>query len=181
MSEIVLNVSISLDDERFLRRECPNCVQEFKIQMSSEDLKDLAEKGIESFLTDDDNKKLDDEDEITKYFCPYCGQEAPITHWWTQEQLSYMQVYAKNIMAKIVNEQLIKPMKRNFNKSTGPISISFKGSEMKYEDPWISDEVSDMQVFDLPCCNEQLKIIEDWRKNVFCFYCGFEHKMSNGV
>jgi hypothetical protein len=92
-----------------------------------------------------------------------------------------MRVYAKNIMAKIVNEQLIKPMNRNFNKSSGPISISFKGSEMKYEEPWISDEVNDMRVFDLPCCNEKLKIIEDWRKNVFCFYCGFKHEMSNGV
>ena len=71
------------------------------------------------------------------------------THWWTQEQLSYMRVYAKNIMAKIVNEQLIKPMNRNFNKSSGPISIYFKGSEMKYEEPWISDEVNESFLFTL--------------------------------
>lgn len=181
MSEININVSIPLDEEKFLRRECPHCVQEFKIQMSSEVLKNLAEKGIASFLTDDDNNKPDDDEEITKYFCPYCGQEALKTHWWTQEQLSYMRVYAKNIMAKIFNEQFIKPMNRNFNKSSGPFSISFKGSEMKYEEPWISDEINDMRVFDLPCCNEKLKINEDWRKSVFCFYCGFEHEMSNGV
>ena len=180
MSKFVLKISIPLDGENFLRRECPHCVREFKIQMSPEDLKDHAEKGVESFLTDDDNQK-NDADEDTKFFCPYCGQEAPAKHWWTQEQLSYMRVYAKNIMAKIVNEQLIKPMNRNFNKSSGPISISFKGSEMKYEDPWISDEVNDMRVFDLRCCNKELKIIEDWRKNVFCFYCGFNHEMSNDL
>ncbi|MHA2023241.1 MAG: hypothetical protein ACTSWQ_06235 [Candidatus Thorarchaeota archaeon] len=177
MSDIVLNVSIPLDDDRFLRRECPQCMQEFKVQMSPEDLRNLAEQGIESFLTDDESDKTDDTEEITEFFCPYCGQVAPTTHWWTQEQLSYMQVYAKNIMAKIVNEQLIKPMKRSFAKSSGPISISFKSSEMEYEEPWISDEVNDMRVFDLPCCNEKLKVIEDWRKNVVCYYCGFKHEV----
>jgi len=182
MSDIVLNISIPLDDEKFLRRECPHCVQEFKVQISPEDLISFADKRIKSFLTDDDNRKSDgDEEEITKYFCPYCGQEAPTTDWWTQEQLSYLMVYTKNIMAKTFNDEFIKPMKRNINKSSGLSSISFKGSEMKYEDPWISDEVNDMRVFDLPCCNEKVKIIEDWRKNIFCFYCGFKYEMSNGV
>jgi len=186
MSEIVLKVAIPLDEDNFLRRECPYCVREFKIQMSSEDLTDLAKKGVASFLTDDDVKKSEDnndddpDDEIAKFFCPYCGQEAPRTHWWTQEQLSYMRVYANNIMAKLVNEQLIKPMNRNFNKSSGLISISCKGSEMRYEDPWISDEVNDMRVFDLVCCNKKLKFIEDWSKNVYCFYCGYEHKVQLG-
>ena len=181
MSEIVLNVNIPLDEENFLRRECPHCMQEFKIEMSAEDLKDLAQKGIESFLTHDDDDQSDDREEITRYFCPYCGQESATPHWWTQEQLSYMQVYAKNILAKLVNEQFIKPMERTFKKSSGPISISFKGSEMEYEDPWISEELNDMRVVDLPCCNKKLKIIEGWANYVFCFYCGFEHKVGNDM
>jgi hypothetical protein len=53
------------------------------------------------------------------------------------------------VYAKIINEQLIKPMNRNFNKSSGPISIYFKGSEMKYEEPWISDEVNESFLFTL--------------------------------
>lgn len=181
MSELVLEVNLPLDDERFLRRECPNCVQEFKIQISPEELKILAEKGIESFLTDDDNNPVDNKDEIDNYYCPYCDQIAPADTWWTQEQLSYFGVYGENIMAKIVNDNLIKPMKRNFNKSSGLVSISFKGSEMKYEEPWISDEINDMDTVDLPCCNEKVKITQDWHKNVFCFYCGFEHEMSKKV
>lgn len=173
----MLSVSIPLDDGKFLRRECPHCIQEFKIQMSEEELKSIATNGIQSYLTNDDIDASEEtnEENDTKYYCPYCGQEAPVTSWWTKEQLAYMEVYAKNIMAKLVNEHLIKPLNRSSNKSSGMISISFKGEEMKYEDPWISEEVNDMNIFELPCCNKNIKIIEDWTKNIFCFYCGYEH------
>lgn len=172
MDEITLKVSIPLDDERFLRKECPHCKQEFKIHTSSNELQNLAEKGIESFLTNDDENTESDDDETTKYFCPYCGQDAPSSDWWTQEQLAYINVYAKNIMAKMVNEHLIKPLSRSSSSA-----FSFKGSEMKYEEPWISDETNDMSVFDLGCCNEKVKILDGWTKSVFCFYCGFKHNL----
>jgi hypothetical protein len=182
MSDIILNVSISLDEDKFLRRECPHCLQEFKIQISTEDLKNIAEKGIESFLTENDESHVeesDGEEDPDDLFCPYCGQAAPATHWWTKEQLAYVKVYAKNIMAKIVNDKFIKPMNSSFNKSSGPISISFKGKEMEYDEPWISDEVNDMVIFELPCCKNKLKINENWVNAVFCFYCGFKHNRKD--
>lgn len=177
MSDIVLSVSIPLDDSNFLRRECPHCIQEFKIQISEEELKNIATSGIQSYLTNDEIETSEEpiEENEAKYYCPYCGQEAPVTSWWTKEQLAYLQVYAKNIMAKMVNEHLIKPLNRNSNNSSGMVSISFKGEEMKYEEPWISEEVNDMSIIELPCCNKNIKILEEWTKNIFCFYCGFEH------
>jgi len=180
MSDIVLNISLPLDDENFFRRECPYCFKEFKIQIDKEDLNNLAQKGIESFLTNDDNTIDNDEvnQEEIYYYCPYCGQQAPDTHWWTQEQLKYINIYAENIVAKLVNENLINPLKRSLNKSTGFLSISFKGKEMPLKEPWISEEINDMKIFDLPCCNNKIKIEENWGEDIHCFYCGFKHKQN---
>jgi hypothetical protein len=178
MSEIVTTVKFPLDDENFFRRECSFCREEFKIQLSNEELTDLANKGFESFLTNEESKddEEQDEDEVD-LFCPYCGQQAQSDHWWTQEQLSYLRIYAKNIAAKIINEQLIKPIKRNSNKSSSDLfSINFESKEMKYQEPWISKEVNDMDLFGLPCCEKKIKIKEEWKNNVYCFYCGFEHR-----
>lgn len=183
MSDISISISLPLDDEKFFRRECPFCKKEFKIQIEKKDLIDLAQKGIDSFLTDDevDSSEYNENDDIINYyFCPYCGQQAPDTHWWTQEQLKYINIFAENIMARLINENLIKPLKRNLNKSSKFLSISFKGKEMEYKEPWISDEINDMKIFNLPCCNKKIKIEEDWDKNVYCFYCGFEHKQNKG-
>jgi len=106
---------LPLDDENFFRRECPFCIKEFKIQLEKENLVDLAQKGIESFLTNDENHSVssDDNSDVSNYYCPYCGQHAPETHWWTKEQLKYIKIYAENIMAKLINENLIKPLKKN--------------------------------------------------------------------
>jgi hypothetical protein len=178
VSNIVLSINIPLDNDHYLRRECPNCMREFKIQVSSEELKNIANRGIQSYLTNDETTvtldEVSDEKDV-KCFCPYCGQEAPNTSLWTKEQLAYMNIFGKNIMAKLVNDNLINPLKKGFNQSSGMISMSFKGEEMKYEEPWISEEPNDMNVFELPCCHKSIKVVEDWKKSVFCFYCGFEH------
>jgi hypothetical protein len=178
MSEI--EVRIPLDSEQFLRRECPHCVREFKIQLSADEIVSLATKGVQSYLVDETDTDNSDDDYL-KYYCPYCGQEAPVTHWWTQEQLSYFQVYAQNIAARMVNEQLIEPMKKDLRPSSGPVSISFTGSEIKMETPWISDEVDDMTEFDLQCCKRKVKLIDDWDSIVHCFSCGFGHNANIGV
>jgi hypothetical protein len=59
--------------------------------------------------------------------------------WWTQEQLAYVGILAKNIMAKMINENFIRPLKRTFQRpSSSIVSIRFEGKEMKQQEPWIS-------------------------------------------
>lgn len=179
MADIEVNVSFPLDDGGFFRRECPFCRKEFKVLLTKEELSTLAQEGIDSFMIEPQEKA--DSDESTggepEYFCPYCGQSGPQDSWWTQEQLAYINIFAKNIMASLVNEHFIRPLKRSFGqRSSGPISISFKGREMEQQEPWISPEVNDMDEFDLPCCRRKIKIEESEMDCVHCFFCGFPHK-----
>ena len=82
-------------------------------------------------------------------------------------------------MAKIVNEKLIRPLKRAFRRSSSDmVSIQFEGKEIEQQEPWISPELDDMEIFDLPCCERKIKVEENWQGKVYCFFCGFpyEHK-----
>ena len=167
MGDIELNISLPLDDEGFFRRECPFCRREF------------AQEGIDSFMTEAEGKADSDESnqEEPEYFCPYCGQSASKGSWWTQEQLSYINIFTQNIMASLINEHLIRPLQRNFgHQRSGPISISFHGHEMGQQEPWISPEVNDMNVFDLLCCNRKIKVEENTTGRIHCFFCGFPHE-----
>lgn len=180
MSTIEKNISFPLDDEGFFRRECPLCCREFKVLLENEELNDIKQKGIDSFMIEQSEKNAQSEegDEPDREFtCPYCGQSSSINSWWTEEQNAYIKVYVENIMAKLVNENLIRPLKRNFGKSSsGLISLEFKGDEIRQKEPWISPESNDMEIFNLPCCNRKLKIKEEWKDKVYCFFCGFPHK-----
>ncbi len=177
MSEIHTRISLPLDDG-FLRRECPLCHREFKILLEEHELVDLAQRGLDSFMINQEGESSNDEEEDTnQYFCPYCGQEASDDGWWTQEQLAYIGIYAKNIMAKLVNENFIRPLKKTFrSQKSGLVSFRFEGKEMKQQEPWISPESDDMEVFKLPCCERKMKIEENWPGTVHCYFCGFAHK-----
>jgi len=58
-------------------------------------------------------------------------------------------------------------------------SIRFEGKEMEQQKPWISPEVNDMEIFDLPCCQRKIKIEENWQDKVYCFFCGFPYEYGN--
>ena len=177
MSEIEMNIFFPLDDDNFFRRQCPLCRREFKILLEEHELEDITKKGIESFMLEQREEKDELEEESEEFYCPYCGQSSPHDKWWTEEQSAYLGVYTENVMKEQINKNLIGPLKRNFGRpSSGPISIRFEGKEMKKEEPWISPEENDMEVFELPCCERKLKIIEGWKDKVHCYFCGFPHE-----
>ncbi|MCJ7777397.1 MAG: hypothetical protein MUP16_03695 [Sedimentisphaerales bacterium] len=144
--------------------------------MDKKELDDLAQKGVDSFILEEEaeTNSKDTNAQQEECFCPYCGQLAPDNSWWTKEQLAYMNVFAKNIMVKMFNEHFIRPLRRNSSRlSSGLISMRFEGKEMKEQEPWISPETDDMDVFELPCCQRKMKIEDDWKGKVYCFFCGF--------
>jgi len=168
-------VSFPRDEQGFFRWECPLCCREFKVLLKDDELGQIAQSSIEDFLIEKGvHDRSDDEEseEPQEFFCPYCGQSAPSDHWWTQEQLAYIQVIAQNIMADLVNEQLIRPLNRSMGHGS---FIRFEGKEMKKQDEWISPEASDMTVFNLPCCERQIKVADDWKGTIHCFFCGFAY------
>lgn len=179
MSKIKMNLPFPLDDDRFFRRECPLCCKEFKVLLEEEELNDLAREGIDSYMLESQEElpASDEKDTEPEFTCPYCGQQSAKDTWWTQEQLAYLGVVVNNIMAEMVNEQLVRPLKRMSRRySSGPVKMQFQGKEMKQQEPWISPETNDMEVFPLPCCNRSIKIDESWNSEVYCFFCGFPHR-----
>lgn len=177
MNEIAMNISVPLDDDGFFRRECPFCQREFKILLEKKDLTQITQMGIDSFMVESEEEiDLEDSSFLEPDFnCPYCGQWASSDSWWTQEQLAFIGIIAKNIAAKIVNDNLIKPLKKEFGSSTSRI-ISFEGQEMKQQELWISPEINDMSIFDLPCCQRKIKVIDDWTSGINCYFCGFPYE-----
>lgn len=83
--KVTLGMTIPLDSDGFLRRECPTCEREFKWRPSEAG----AEEAVES---------ADD----ASYFCPYCGIQAPTDAWLTQAQLAMAQ--------NIVEREVVGPM-----------------------------------------------------------------------
>jgi len=179
MSEVKVNLPFPLDEDGFLKRKCPLCYREFKVFLEEEELTDLAQKGIDSFILEKEEEETNldkGESSRAEFVCPYCGQQTPSDSWWTQKQLAYLRIIAKNIMAKVVNENSIHPLKRTFQKSSpGIVSIRFEGRGLEQEEPWVFPEIN-LGIFDLPCCQRKIKIEENWQGKVHCFFCGFPHK-----
>ena len=183
MSTIELSISFPLDEDRFLRRECPYCCKEFKVKVEEEQLVEPGEQDEKSFMTEPEptlGDEVDEGAEELEHTCPYCGQKAPGDHWWTQAQLELVQDHQENVMADLVNEHFIRPMKKMSQRSPRNdfIRTEFKGKEIEQSDPWMAPEVNDMKLTPLSCCNEELKIDGDWSETVYCYYCGFPHNIE---
>ena len=89
-------MSVPLDSDGFIRRECPTCERELKWRPTPE--------GEEGAPTPEGG-----------YFCPYCAVQARPDSWWTKAQLEAAE-------AKIHNE-VVKPM-LDFGKSLERASSS---------------------------------------------------------
>jgi DNA-directed RNA polymerase subunit RPC12/RpoP len=85
-SEVTVGMSLPLDSDGFLRRECPTCEREFKWLHTSEGEGESPADG--------------------GYFCPYCGVQAPANAWLTQAQVEL----AKNTVAT----EVVGPMLERF-------------------------------------------------------------------
>lgn len=82
---VTFGMTIPLDSDGFLRRECPTCEREFKWRPSDGEAEDAVESADDA-----------------GYFCPYCGVQAPGDAWLTQAQVAL----AQNIVAR----EVIGPM-----------------------------------------------------------------------
>jgi hypothetical protein len=179
MSEEEISVLLPLDEDGFFRRECPLCMREFKIYLQKEELTEVAEQGIDTFMAVEDEINTSEDGGISSesdFTCPYCGQQAKKEDWWTNKQLEYMQLIAHNYIAGIINKDLIRPLKRSLSsKQSGLLSITFEAKEMKQMNEWIPSEINDMEIVKLPCCQRKMKVDSPQKNVIYCFFCGFPH------
>ena len=150
--EVTLSITIPVDLDGFLRRECPTCEREFKWLPASEDdgdAVDVAEGG---------------------YFCPYCGVQAPADAWFTEAQLAVARSLVEVEVVEPMLEKLADDIARSF-KSAGMTTRSVPSSRAAEPNPLTEDD--DMTRVDFACHpSEPLKILDDWHQPVNCLICG---------
>lgn len=143
-------MSLPLDSDGFLRRECPTCEREFKWLSSEAEAEPIPEGG---------------------YYCPYCAIQAPPDAWWTRAQLE--------LVNSVVSKELVEPELKKLERSLRDISRrsgGFMSASMKTELPRDVDplvETDDMRRVDFECHpSEPVKVLDDWTRDVHCLICG---------
>ena len=153
-------MSLPLDRDGFLRRECPNCEWQFKWWPTppSEDASEETQEAPET------------------YFCPYCHAPADPDAWWTKEQREYAQQLA---VAEVLGPQL-RRMKDNLesgNRRSGMIRIDMSVPSFSRPEPLT--EPDDMVRVDVPCHPEEpIKVDEEWDREVACLACGIRYPIE---
>lgn len=153
--EIELSMSVPLDSERFMRRQCPTCEREFKWKTADESVEGTPppERG---------------------YFCPYCAVQAPPDYWWTQAQIEDAKARAF--------DQVVKPQLDKLVDAAGSSGLlEVEVSVPEPDEPPTLDEHDDMRRVDFPCHPEEpVKVLDDWDRVVHCLICGNAAPASTG-
>lgn len=144
-------MSLPLDSDGFLRRECPTCKREFKwFASEASEAEPAPESG---------------------YYCPYCGVQGPPDAWHTSAQLKQ----AEAIITREVVSPELKKLERSLQEvgraSGGLIKTSTKVQVPEESDPLT--ETDDMVPVDFSCHpDEPVKILDSWDRRVHCLICG---------
>lgn len=147
--EISIPMTIPLDGDGFIRRECPTCEREFKWFSHSEGDPDA--------------------EPANQYFCPLCGVAAGVNEWWTQAQLAHAQGVVGPEMDRLFQDAIGDAFKGNKG-------IDFKPNRdftLGIETPEPLFEPDDMVIVEPPCHpNEPIKVPEEATGQVHCLVCG---------
>lgn len=107
MNDISIHITFPFDDDGYIERKCPTCERIFKLQLDETEVEQISMARLNSFhLLNSNRLYRQEEDEDHMSTCPYCGYSAPVTHWWTYEQRSYIQVYASMAIREILLQDL---------------------------------------------------------------------------
>jgi endogenous inhibitor of DNA gyrase (YacG/DUF329 family) len=150
--EIRIPLSVPLDDDGFLRRECPTCEQEFKWFVHKEGSGEA--------------------EQVDQYFCPRCGKAAGLESWWTPAQLEYSQGIAAPAIDDAINDMLDEAFKPLRNSKVFTVKRTGRySSDTPAPDPLI--EPNDMVIVESPCHpHEPVKVPEEATSEVYCLICG---------
>ena len=152
-SERQLAMSLPLDSDGFLRRECPTCEREFKWLASEE-------AGAEADTVPEGG-----------YYCPYCAIQAPADAWWTPAQLELAQSIVQREVVDPELKKLERSMRDLSRRSGGFLSASMKIERDPEPHPLV--ETDDMRRVDFECHpREPVKVLDDWTRDVHCLICG---------
>jgi hypothetical protein len=143
------SVQLPLDDDGFLRRECPHCDQNFK------------------WFHGPTAERPEGEADPPVYYCPRCGVSAAPDQWWTEEQLAFIQEYAAAPVLRELSDEVEKAFR-------GVKGLTFtRGQADEPEPPAALHEPNDMIILGPPCHPwEPVKVPEEATARVHCLICG---------
>jgi hypothetical protein len=78
-------VSLPLDSDGFLRRECPHCERELKWRPTPE--------GEQGYPAPEGG-----------YYCPCCGQQAEVNSWFTKAQVAHVDQVAADLADPLIRD-----------------------------------------------------------------------------
>lgn len=140
-------MSIPLDSDGFMRRECPNCQEQFKWHPSEEG---------------GSVRRVD------QYHCPLCGQAAGLDSWWTQEQIEYAKVAVMPEAMRQVHDALGAVVRSS---KSVKVKVSNDLDEMPIPKPL--REPNDMVILEPPCHDsEPVKVPDAAEPPFYCLICG---------
>jgi hypothetical protein len=145
------SISIPLDSDGFLRRQCSSCERQFKWRPSDED----------------DPLEL-----VDQYHCPLCGQPAGPDDWLTDEQIEHAQ-------AAIMPEAIRQLQDMLGDSFRGSKHLKFEASDDRGEMsvPIPLHEPDDMVILEPPCHpSAPVKIPEDAVPPFYCLVCGTPYR-----
>ena len=144
-----MEISLPTDSEGYLTQECKKCYRKFKVKYTHD-----------SSTT---SKK-----ELT--YCPYCG-EIGKNGFFTRQQTEFIE---NSAMSKVVG-----PMMEKFGREIETHSGEFLKFEVSTSYPKYAIspiESEDLKKIYYVCCDETIKILENWDNSLFCIICGKEVK-----
>jgi hypothetical protein len=145
-------VSLPLDNDGFLRRECPHCLRQFKWHNGPA------------------NEDAEQQATVDSYFCPFCGQSAAPDQWLTTEQVDHIRGVAMPTLIQSIDEELSSAFKglnsKHFKiKKTGHLEVP--------DQPDPLTEPDDMTIVASPCHGwEPIKVPDDTSGPLHCLICG---------
>jgi hypothetical protein len=147
-----LSISLPLDQDGFLRRECPSCDQQFKWHYGPA------------------NEEAENESAAYVYYCPFCGEPAGMDSWWTREQAAYVEGAATTgVMRQL--QQEFRAGSRSSSRRSG-LRLEFKGGDIPAVPGSLTEPV-DMQIIASPCHSyEPVKVPDDATGPFHCLICG---------
>lgn len=148
--EIEVEVSLPLDSDGFVRRECPHCLGQFKWHNGPA------------------NEEAEQQARPSAYHCPFCGQPAGDQSWFTQEQTDFIEQAVAPEAFGIVQDELEKMFR-----SVKGMTYKRGGGSDRPQHPDPMAEPDDMTIVASPCHGyEPIKVPDDHTGALHCLICG---------
>ncbi|MGE7546067.1 hypothetical protein [Sporosarcina newyorkensis] len=138
-------ISLRLDDEGLLRKECPYCKIEYKVFPESET-----------------------EEIQIKSYCPLCGLYSSWEQQFTQDQVEHLNQVIQNSASDLLNKSL-----GNMKKKIRNSPIKMKLTPLEKVDPKTLIEIKDFTQITTGCCSESVFLEYPGIANIiYCTKCG---------